>query len=254
MYHTPLRLSGLSLCCAFLMGLFPVIANAEMIIISADRGISGSGTQLNELLETSVGHGSFTDDLLNSGYVRDDSNSIVGSVSATSSQTSTMTDNQIRGLGRGSGFGSGPGEGVGDSFMDVDFAVNESMRFTLSGQLRLAPHGGALGLNGSSAYVRLTGPDGVALEVKMDEDNLPNNLGVVDFGGGERLTGIFPPGDYKLEAFSQGHGSNGLTRCADYDFTLTALEVAAVPEPAAFGLLAFGALTCLRFRRRRDGR
>lgn len=241
MYLTRLGFARL-VCCGLLIGLFASVATAEMIFVSSDRGISGSGTQLTEVLETQASLGSFTDDLLNSGYVRDESNAIVGSVSSSASQTSTLTENQIRGLGRGSGFGSGPAEGSGNSFMNVDFTVSESMRFTLSGQLRLAPHGGELGLNGSEAYVRLTGPDGVALEVVMDDDNMPDNLGIVDFTGAERLSGIFPAGDYTLEAFSVGHGSNGLTRCADYDFTLTALEVAAVPEPAAFGLMAFAGL------------
>lgn len=249
MFHA--QLSRLVMCCAVFIAAIATSANAEMIFVSSDRGISGSGTQLNEVLETSVEFGSYTEDLLNSGYVRDDNNSIVGSVSASSSQTSTLTGNQVRGLGRGSGFGSGPAAGVGNSSMAVEFSVTESTRFTLAGQLRLAPHGGAAGLNGSTAYVRITGPDGVALEVKMDDDNLPDSLGVVDFTAGDRLTGVFPAGDYMLEAFSEGHGSNGVTRCADFDFTMTALEVAAVPEPAALGMLAFAGLACMRLRRRR---
>lgn len=250
MYDAQLR--RLVMCCALVAAVSATSANAEMIYISSDRGISGSGTQLNEVLETSVDFGAYSEDLLNSGYVRDENNSIVGSVSSSASQTSTLSDNQIRGLGRGSGFGSGPAEGVGNSSMTVEFSISESMRFTLAGQLRLAPHGGVAGLNGSSAYVRLTGPDGVALEVKMDEDNLPNSLGIVDFTAGDRLTGVFPAGEYLLEAFSEGHGSNGVTRCADFDFTMTALEVAAVPEPAACGLLMVAGLSCLRLRRRRS--
>jgi hypothetical protein len=233
------------------VGLFAHSANAEMIYTTATRTIGGSGTQLEEMLETHASLGSYTDDLLSSGYVRDDGNAIVGSVSSSSSQTSTLSDNQIRGLGRGSGFGSGPAEGVGNSSMNVEFSVTETTRFSLAGQLRLAPHGGALGLNGSTAYVRLTGPDGVALEVMMDEDNQPDNLGIVDFSGSDQLSGVFPAGDYVLEAFSEGHGSDGLTRCADFDFTLSVLEVAAVPEPAAFSLMAFAGLALMRLRKRR---
>lgn len=228
-----------------------VPAQAEMIYQSAARAISGSGTQLDGTIESSDGFGAFTEDMLITGYVRDDSNSIVGSVSASSSQTSALTGNQIRGLGRGSGFGSGPSEGVGESNMLVAFTVTEPMRFTLSGQLRLAPHNPGLGLNGSEALIRLSGPEGVALEVVMDENNLPDHLGIVDFTGGQRLSGVFPAGDYTLEAMSMGHGSDGLTRCADFDFTLTALEAVAVPEPTAFGLLGMGMLIVGRARRRR---
>ena len=65
-----------------------VPAQAEMIYQSAARAISGAGTQLDETIESSAGFGAFTEDMLITGYVRDDSNSIVGSVSATSSQTS----------------------------------------------------------------------------------------------------------------------------------------------------------------------
>lgn len=227
-------------------------AFGEMIYQSAERGISGSGSQLNEVLEVSESLGTYNNDLLTSGYVRDEGRAIVGSVSSSSSQTSTLTSNQIRGLGRGSGFGSGPADGFGTSLMDVEFTVDESTRFTLAGQLRLAPHGGELGLNGSSAYVRLTGPDGlVALEVRMDDENQPNNLGIVDFTGSERLSGVFPAGDYRLEAFSEGHGSSGLTRCADFDFTLSALEVAAVPEPTALSMIGVASLVGLCTRRRR---
>ena len=231
---------------------FSSYATAEMIYTSAERGISGSGSQLNEILDTSASLGTYSDDLLNSGYVRDEGNSIIGSVSASSSQTSTLTANQIRGLGRGSGFGSGPADGLGGSFMDVEFTIDETTRFSLAGQLRLAPHGGELGLNGSSAYVRLTGPDGiVALEVRMDEDNQPDNQGIVDFTGPNQLSGVFAAGDYRLEAFSEGHGSNGLTRCADFDFTLSALEVAAVPEPTMLSMLGGAMLVGLCSRRRR---
>jgi|GEM_PF-2707490 len=231
--------------------LFASNANGEMIFNSVERGIGGSGSQLSEVLKTSASLGAYSDDMLNSGYVRDDNNAIVGSVSSSSSQTSTVTSNQIRGLGRGSGFGSGPADGVGSSFMTTEFTIEEANRFTLAGQLRLAPHGGPAGLNGSLAYVRLTGPEGVVLEVTMDEDNPPDNLGIVDFSGASQLSGVFTAGDYVLEAFSEGHGSDGLTRCADFDFTLTALEVAAVPEPAAFGMMLFAGLACLRIRRRR---
>lgn len=233
------------------LGFFASTASSEMIYLSSERGISGSGSQLNEILETSASLGSYSDDLLGSGYVRDDNNAIVGSVSASSSQTSTLTSNQIRGLGRGSGFGSGPATGVGSSFMNAEFTIDETTRFTLAGQLRLAPHGGELGLNGSSAYIRLTGPDGVALEVVMDEDNQPDNLGIVDFTGNDQLSGVFSAGTYTLEAFSEGHGSNGLTRCADFDFTLSSLEVAAVPEPATFGMLGCAGLMVMQLRRRR---
>ena len=232
--------------------------NAEMIYQSAARRISGSGSQLNEILETSASLGTYSDDLLNSGYMREDGN-IVGSVTASSSQTSTLTSNQIRGLGRGSGFGSGPADGLGSSYMDVAFMIEESTRFTLAGQLRLAPHGGELGLNGSSAYVRLTGPDGVvAMEVLMDEENQPDNLGIVDFTGGDELSRVLPAGAYRLEAFSEGHGSSGLTRCADFDFTLSVLEAAAVdvgnpiiPEPNALSMAGLGSLIGFCFRRRR---
>ena len=231
--------------------LFASQANGEMIFRSSERGIGGSGSQLGEVLETSASLGAYTDDILSSTYVRDDNNSIVGSVSLSSSQTSTVTSNQIRGLGRGSGFGSGPGDGFGNSFITTEFTIEEANRFTLSGQLRLAPHGGTAGLNGSLAYVRLTGPDGVVLEVTMDEDNPPDTLGIVDFSGSDQLSGVFPAGDYTLEASSEGHGSDGLSRCADFDFTLTSLEVAAVPEPAAFGMMLFAGLACMRMRRRR---
>lgn len=231
--------------------LFATNANGEMIFSFAERGIAGRGTQLDEVIKTSESLGAYSDDMLISSYARDENNAIVGSVSASASQTSTLTSNVIRGLGRGSGFGSGPAEGFASSFMTTEFSIDESNRFTLAGQLRLAPHGGPAGLNGSIAFVRLTGPDGVVLEVRMDEDNPPDNLGIVDFSGPDQLSGVFGAGTYLLEAFSEGHGSNGLTRCADFDFTLTTLEVAAVPEPAAFAMLLFAGLSCFQLRRRR---
>jgi hypothetical protein len=227
-------------------------ASAEMIYASALRSITGAGSQVNEKLVASDGFGSFTDDLLTGGYFRDENNLIVGSVSATASQTSTLAGGQIRGLGRGSGFGSGPADGVGRSEMHIEFNIEKSMRFTLAGQLLLVPHGDSLDLNGSSAVVRLSGPDGIAMERLMDGVNLPDNLGAVDFTGENRLTGVFPVGTYILEAMSEGHGSDGLTRCVDFDFTFSAFEAVAEPEPAASVLsLSLTGLAVCSLRRRR---
>ncbi len=183
------------------------LSSAEMIYRSATRTIYGNGTQLEEELQLVDNLTTFTSDLMNSGYVRDDSNSIVGSVSAFASQSSTLSENQIRGLSRGSGFGSGGAEGVGRSTMEIDFDIDSTMRFTLTGQLRLAPHGDNIGLNGSNAYIRLIGPDGgIAMEVMMDENNLPDSLGAVDFSGSDRMTGIFPAGSYTWKHFLKGMG------------------------------------------------
>lgn len=236
---------------------FCASANAEMIYKSAQRIVQGAGSQLvNKLASSDATELAFTDDLLNSGYIRDTENKIVGSVSSSASQTSTLTGDQIRGLGRGSGFGSGSlgndaSAGSGLSSMLVTFEVAESMRFTLSGELRLAPHGKGLGLNDSQAFVRLTGPDGVALEATMDETHLPNNLGQIDFSGSSRLSGVFPAGEYTLEAIAEGHGSNGLLRCVDFDFTLTALEAVGVPEPSGMLMLTSIGLAIGVVRRRR---
>jgi len=226
-------------------------ASAEMIFKSAIRSVLGDGTQLDAKKESNEeAIGSFSEDILSSGYVRDDNNAIIGSVSASASQTSSLTPSQIRGLGRGSGFGSGPSAARGLSDMSVSFTVDEPMRFTLSGQLRIAPHGLGLDLNGSSAMVQLMGPEGVAMEVRMDEANQPNALGLVDFTGLDRLSGEFPAGEYTLMAMSEGHGSDGVTRCADFDFTLTAIEAVAIPEPTTMSMFAIG-LASVHFLRRR---
>lgn len=235
------------------MLVFCSTASAEMIYQSAVRNVLGDGTQLVVKGDSTDDTLGFAGDILNSGYVRDDSNSIVGSVSASASQTSNLTPGQIRGLGRGSGFGSGPASARGLSDMAIEFSVDEEMRFTLSGQLRIAPHGSGLDLNGSSALIRLTGPDGVALEVRMDDENLPDNLGVIDFTGADRMSGNFPAGNYLLEAMSEGHGSDGITRCADFDFTLTAVEAVAIPEPTTLTMCLFGLVSLLQLRRRSRG-
>lgn len=230
---------------------FTSLASAEMMYKSATRTIYGSGSQLDTEEQTSDLLTTFSSEMMNSGYVRDDSNSIVGSVSAFASQSSTLSENQIRGLSRGSGFGSGGAEGVGRSTMEVEFEIDSSMRFTLTGQLRLAPHGDNIALNGSNAYIRLTGDDGVAMEVMMDEDNLPDSLGSVDFSGVNRMSKVFPAGTYTLEAFAEGHGDDGKTRCVDFDFSFTALEAVAVPEPSSsllFGMAAFGMMLVRRRR------
>lgn len=251
------------LCIAFVCGLM-VRADAAMVFTSAERIIAGSGTQLVDKTETDDAMSGFTDDLLNTGYVRDGDVGIVGSVSSSASQTSTLTGGQIRGLGRGSGFGSGhvAGEssfGIGMSSMLVEFTVDEPMQFTLAGELRLAPHGDGLTLNDSKAYVRLIGPDGeVALEAMMDDTNVPDNLGRIDFSGSERKSGEFPAGNYILEAMAEGHGSNGLTRCVDFDFTLSASSAASVvpptpvvPEPSSMVLASLALLATMGLRRRR---
>ena len=124
------------------------------------------------------------------------------------------------------------------------------MRFTLTGQLRLAPHGDDIGLNGSNAFIRLTGPQGVALEVIMDEGHLPDSGGAIDFTDENRISEVFPSGVYTLEAFAEGHGNDGKTRCVDFDFTLTALNAVAVPEPSA-SLLFVLAMIGLTLQRRR---
>lgn len=248
MSQTKLRaivLACVAVCCCTAPG------RAEMMYSSSQRGIHGSGIQLSLKEETTDSLGVFEASLLHSNYLRDDENMIVGHESASVSQDSTLSDNQIRGLGRGSGFGSGGGDGVGAATLMVDFDIDQSMRFTLTGQLRIAPHGDSIGLNGSNAHIRLTGPDGVAMEVVLDEDNPPNGLGNVDFSGGNRLSEIFPAGSYTLEALAEGRGNNGKTRCVDFDFTLTALNAVAVPEPSAAGLAMF-ALLGITLRRRRE--
>lgn len=226
-------------------------ANGAIIYSTAQRSIQSSGTQLVEEIESTDTYGAYVNDMLVSGYVRDDSNSIVGSISASASQSSALTDTQIRGLGRGSGFGAGPGEATGESRMYVEFSITESMQFSLEGQLRLAPHGSGLSLNGSVAMVKLTGPNGTLLHAVMDEDNQPDHLGAIDFSGDNRLSGTFAAGDYILEAYSTGHGSEGMTRCVDYDFTLTVLDAVAVPEPGSATMLGTVLLSLLVIRRRR---
>lgn len=233
------------LCCTKML-------SAEMMFQSSERLIQGYGTQLDESTRSTIGTAPFVDDLLSSGYVRDESNSITGSVSAFASQSSTLSENQIRGLARGSGFGSGADvEGVGISSMTVDFDIDQDMRFTLVGQLRLAPHGDDIGLADSMAFLRLVGPNGVAMEVRLDADNPPNNLGIVDFTKDNRISDIFPEGSYTLEAYAKGHGSEGKTRCVDFDFTLTALNAVAVPEPSTQGLFLVALAGALAIRRRR---
>lgn len=251
------------LCIAFVCSL-AAQSHAAMVFTSAERIISGSGTQLTNETEIDSGMAGFTDDLLNTSYVRNGESGIVGSVSASTSQTSTLTGDRIRGLGRGSGFGSGhvDGEasfGLAESSMYVEFTVDEPMEFTLAGELRLAPHGNGLSLNGSKAYVRLIGPDGeIALEAMMDDDNLPDNLGRIDFSGSQRMTGEFPAGNYILEALASGHGSGGLTRCVDFDFTLSASNAASfvapdpiIPEPSSMSLASVALLAAMGLRRRR---
>ena len=243
---------GKTLCLMVVLFVGTSTTHAEMMFRSSERNILGGGTQLVQRLEGTSEFGTFSDDLLASGYVRDEGNRIVGSVSATASQSSSLTATQIRGLGRGSGFASGPdAEGIATSAMTVDFTLTDSMRLTLSGQLRLVPHGEGIDPNGSMALIRLTGPEGIVMEVVMDEDNLPDSLGNVDFSGSDRISGVFAAGDYTLEAMSTGRGSHGLTRCADFDFTLTALESVAVPEPSAAGMLLLGGLAVFGRRRRR---
>ena len=116
----------------------------------------------------------------------------------------------------------------------------------------MAPHGSGSDLNGSEAYVRLLDSNGdVAFEVIMDDESLPDGFGLIDFSGGNSLSGVFPAGDYTLEAITSGHGSNGLTRCADFEFAFTALDPAPIPEPTAVTLLCVGLLFVGRLRQRR---
>lgn len=227
------------------------VAEAEMIFQSAERTIHGSGTQLEAEEMVTTNFAPLADDLLNSGYIRDGNNTIVGSVSAFASQSSSISETQVRGLARGSGFASGPGEGIGLSSMAIDFDINQETRFTLTGQLRLAPHDQEDGIAESIAYIRLTGPSGIAMEVELDEANPPNSLGIVDFTKDNRITGIYPEGSYRLEAYAKGHGSDGKTRCVDFDFTLTALNAISVPEAATpwYSALVLSGLWGLRRRR-----
>lgn len=243
----------LSILCWTIISLSCSSASGEMIYVSAKRSIMGTGSQLDEKLVSTDGIDSFTDDLLNSGYFRDQSDAIVGSISAAASQTSTLTSNAIKGLGRGSGFGSGPAEGIGRSDMRIEFTTDTEMRFTLAGQLRLAPHGDGVDLKGSSALIRVSSDAGTAMEVLLDQDNLPDSLGTVDFLGANRLTGEFPAGDYVLEAIAQGNGSDGVNLCLDFDFTFTAFEPIAIPEPSGGSMAALGSLAvlCAGFRRSR---
>ncbi len=128
------------------------------------------------------------------------------------------------------------------------FEVDKPMRFKLSGELRVTPHG--LGLNGSSAFVRLSGPEGLVFEIKMDEANPPSATGVVDFKAADTLIGEFGAGQYMLEALAEGIGSFGRDRCADFDFTLSVVEAAAVPEPSSVVLLSLGLISAAGLRRR----
>ena len=236
------------LSAAFVVTLCSAVS-AEMIILSSARSISTSGSQREPIVTSTEDELPFVDDILDGGYIRDDSDAIVGTVSISASQTSMVTTSRIRGVGRGSGFASGPAESSGRSDMMVDFLIEESTRFTLAGELRLTPHG--LGLNGSSAFIRLTGPDGVAAEIRLDEESLPDRAGVVDFLGSNRIVGELGPGRYTLEASSVGHGSSGLTRCADFDFTLTATDGVVIPEPGSVCLLLIGCSLLFVGRHRR---
>lgn len=252
MIHFKIRMALIYIVAVFLFS--TETTHAGLIFRDAERVISGSGTQVDERLETAIGDGVFDDDLLVSGYYRDENQTIVGSVSATASQSSNLTDGKISGLGRGSGFGSGPAEGIGESMMKVDFSLAEATQYSLSGQLRLVPHGDELSLNGSEALVRVTGADGVVVEVLLNESNPPDRLGVVDFTGADRRVGIIEAGDYTLEAMSVGHGSEGLTRCADFEFTFSVISAVAVPEPSAMALLSIASLALGLLRSRRCGR
>ena len=227
------------------------LAHADIMYNTAQRSIYGAGTQLEVEEQLTTGMMPFTADLLNSGYVRDEDRQITGSVTSFVSQNSTLHDNLIRGLARGSGYGSGGAEGIGRATMLVDFDVDQDTRFSLAGQLRLAPHGDSASLSGSHAFIRLTGPQGLAMEVQMDDDHLPDNLGVIDFTGVNHLSGIYPAGNYQLEAFTEGRGSDGQTRCIDFDFTLTAFNVFAVPEPQ--GITTFWSVATLGLLLRRRG-
>jgi len=221
---------------------FAAQSYAEPVIVSATRSLSVAATQFDGDVLTSSDFGSFQDDLLISGYVRQDG-IIAGSVSASGSQTSTVSTILVRGMGRGSGYGSGlAGEanGIGSSRMRVEFDITkEPLEVYLLGQLRLTPHG--LGLNGSSAFVRVSGPDGIVpLEVDLSESSLPPDGGIVDFSGASRLQALLEPGSYVLEALAEGIGSGARTRCADFDFTLSFVAPAAIPEPSAGALLLGG--------------
>lgn len=238
--YSKLPLTSLLFCTAFF-----ATASAEMIYHSAERSIMGLGSQLDYNALSTDSLSAYSDDLISSGYVRDENRAIVGSVSTFASQSSTLSGRQIRGIGRGSAFGSGPGQATGTSRMEVEFSVSEPTQFTLSGQLRLAQ---ALELNNSLAFIRLTGPNGAMLEVVMDENNLPDSLGRVNFSGKEQISAVFPAGNYLLEAVSEGVGSDGLTRCADFEFTLTAVSI---PEPLSKTSLLMGMLGLAMIRRRK---
>lgn len=244
MFHFKLRMALIYIVVVLLL-ISTETTQAGLIFRDAKRSISGSGTQVSERLETAIGDGVFVDDLLVSGYYRDENQTITGSVSATASLSSNLTEGKISGLGRGSGFGSGPAEGVGEAKMKVDFSLNEATQYSLSGQLRLVPHSDEMLLNGSEAMIRVTGADGVVVEFLLNESNPPDRLGIVDFTGADRRTGFIPAGDYTLEAISIGHGSDGLTRCTDFEFTFSVLTAVAVPEPSSLvlftiALSAFG--------------
>ena len=221
-------------------------ALAEMVFLSADRSLTTIGTQLESMQKEVDGFEPLNTEILNSGYVRDANNKIVGSTVASATQVSTITEDEIRGLGRSSGYANGldgVAIGTGRTEMTVSFEVDEVMNYTLSGQLRIV-HG--IGLNGSVAQVRLTGPEGIVFDITMDDANPPDNTGVLDFSGSNRLTGEFGPGVFTLEAMSEGNGTHGLNRCADFEFTLT---TAVVPEPASLMLLMLAAfIGCHRLR------
>lgn len=221
----------------------------EMIYHSAFQSIAGTGTQLEAMETSSEEISFFSEDLLNTGYVRDEQNRIVGNVSSFASLMSSLNGTHIRGLGRGSGFGTGEHTGTGTTEMRVEFESTGRMSFAMSGQLRLVPH--TSGLNESEAHVRLTGPEGVVFEIKLGPDHPPDNLGIVNFLGSDEIQGELVPGMYQLEAVGVGRGSHGLTRCVDFDFTFREVEGAPIPEPSAYVLMLSCALIALRFRRHR---
>lgn len=224
----------------------------EMIYRTSFQSISGMGTQLETMETSSDEIAFFSDDLLNTGYVRDQQHNIVGNVSSFASLMSSLNGTHIRGLGRGSGFGTGEHQGTGTTEMRVEFETTGRISFAMSGQLRLVPH--VLGLNESEAHVKLTGPEGVVFEIKLGPENPPDNLGIVNFLGSDEIQGELVPGVYHLEAVGVGRGSRGRTRCIDFDFTFREVEGVPIPEPSAYGLMFSCLLIALRFRSNEVGR
>ena len=198
-----------------------------MIYLSSHQSIWAGGTQLEPVLVASDAIELFSEEIINTGYVRDDENSIVGNVSSYGSLLGSLNDNQIRGLGRASGFATGEYNGLSTTEMRIAFRVEDPMPFEMLGQLRLTPH--SLGLNGSEAVVALVGDAGSVFEVRLDEGHLPDDLGNVNFMGSDTIRGMLAPGDYELIAEGLGQGSDGLTRCVDFDFTFR--QAAVIPEP-----------------------